>query len=42
VETKDLGFDGGGYLVHKPTGSRIDVVYERVDEDTLYAELPSF
>jgi len=40
VETKDLGFDGGGYLVHKPTGSRIDVVYERVDEDTLYAELP--
>jgi uncharacterized circularly permuted ATP-grasp superfamily protein len=40
VETKDLAFDRGGYLVHEPTGSRIDVLYERVDEDTLYADLP--
>jgi uncharacterized circularly permuted ATP-grasp superfamily protein len=40
AETKDLAFDRDGYLVHKPTGHRVDVVYERVDEDTLYAELP--
>ena len=40
AETKDLGFDRDGYLMHKPTGRRIDVVYERVDEDVLYAELP--
>ena len=40
TETKDLTFDRGGYLVHEPTGQRIDVVYERVDEDTLYADLP--
>jgi uncharacterized circularly permuted ATP-grasp superfamily protein len=40
AETKDLTFDRDGYLVHKPTGRRIDVVYERVDEDALYAELP--
>jgi uncharacterized circularly permuted ATP-grasp superfamily protein len=40
AETKDLGFDREGYLVHEPTGRRIDVVYERVDEDILYAELP--
>jgi len=40
AETKDLEFDGDGYLVHGPTGRRIDVIYERVDEDTLYAELP--
>jgi uncharacterized circularly permuted ATP-grasp superfamily protein len=40
AETKDLAFDRGGYLVHEPTGRRIDVVYERVDEDTLYADLP--
>lgn len=40
AETKDLTFDRDGYLVHEPTGRRIDVVYERVDEDTLYAELP--
>ncbi len=40
TETRDLTFDRDGYLVHKPTGWRIDVIYERVDEDTLYAELP--
>ncbi len=40
AETRDLGFDGEGYLVHKHTGRRIDVIYERVDEDTLYAEVP--
>jgi uncharacterized circularly permuted ATP-grasp superfamily protein len=40
AETGDLSFDRDGYLVHEPTGRRIDVVYERVDEDTLYAELP--
>ena len=40
AETRDLGFDGEGYLVHERTGLRIDVIYERVDEDTLYAEVP--
>ncbi len=40
AETKDLGFDRDGYLLHEPTGRRIDVVYERVDEDVLYADLP--
>ncbi len=40
AETKDLEFDAEGYLLHEPTGRRIDIVYERVDEDTLYAELP--
>ena len=40
AETRDLTFDREGYLVHEPTGRRIDVIYERVDEDTLYAELP--
>ena len=38
AETKDLAVDGG-FLVHQPTGRPIDVVYERVDEDTLYAEV---
>jgi uncharacterized circularly permuted ATP-grasp superfamily protein len=40
VETRDLGFDDEGYLVDERTGRRIDVIYERVDEDTLYAEVP--
>jgi len=40
AETKDLTLDGSGYLLHRPTGRRIDVIYERVDEDILYAEVP--
>jgi uncharacterized circularly permuted ATP-grasp superfamily protein len=40
TETKDLKLDADGYLVHSHTGRRIDVIYERVDEDTLYAEVP--
>jgi uncharacterized circularly permuted ATP-grasp superfamily protein len=40
AETRDLEVDGNGSLIHKPTGRRIDVIYERVDEDTLYAEVP--
>ena len=40
TETNQLEIDGSGYLVHGPTGRRIDVIYERVDEDTLYAEVP--
>jgi uncharacterized circularly permuted ATP-grasp superfamily protein len=40
AETKDLHLDGDGYLVHEPTGRRIDVIYERIDEDRLYAEVP--
>ena len=40
AETGELGIDGDGYLLHKPTGRRIDVIYERVDEDKLYAEVP--
>ena len=39
AETKELGVEGGS-LVHRPTGRPIDVIYERVDEDTLYAEVP--
>jgi uncharacterized circularly permuted ATP-grasp superfamily protein len=40
AETKDLRVDGEGFLVQRPTGRRIDVIYERVDEDRLYAEVP--
>ena len=40
AETRDLRADGEGFLVHGPTGRRIDVIYERVDEDRLYAEVP--
>jgi uncharacterized circularly permuted ATP-grasp superfamily protein len=40
AETRDLVVDGDGYLIYRPTGRRVDVIYERVDEDTLYAEVP--
>jgi uncharacterized circularly permuted ATP-grasp superfamily protein len=40
AETEELRIEGNGYLVHVPTGRRIDVIYERVDEDTLYEEVP--
>ncbi|WP_273887227.1 circularly permuted type 2 ATP-grasp protein [Rubrobacter naiadicus] len=40
AEPKDLVVDGEGCLVHRSSGRRIDVVYERVDEDRLYAEVP--
>jgi uncharacterized circularly permuted ATP-grasp superfamily protein len=40
AETKDLEVDGDGYLIYRPDGRRIDVIYERVDEDTFYAEVP--
>jgi uncharacterized circularly permuted ATP-grasp superfamily protein len=40
AETRDLVVDGDGYLIYRPTGRRVDVIYERVDEDTLYAQVP--
>jgi uncharacterized circularly permuted ATP-grasp superfamily protein len=40
AETDELRVDSEGYLAHGPTGRRIDVIYERVDEDRLYAEVP--
>ncbi|HEY6579649.1 MAG TPA: circularly permuted type 2 ATP-grasp protein [Rubrobacter sp.] len=40
AETQELRVDGDGFLIHRPTERRIDVIYERVDEDRLYAEVP--
>ena len=40
AETQELQIGEDGCLVHLPTGRRIDVIYERVDEDRLYAEVP--
>jgi uncharacterized circularly permuted ATP-grasp superfamily protein len=40
AETKHLRVDGDGRPIHEPSGRLIDVIYERVDEDRLYAEVP--
>ena len=32
--------DRGGYLVHKESGRRIDVIYERIEDGRIYDDLP--
>jgi uncharacterized circularly permuted ATP-grasp superfamily protein len=32
--------DGEGYLVHKESGRRIDVIYERIEDGRIYDDLP--
>ena len=40
AERHEVELDGGGYLVHKGTGRRIDVVYERIEDGRIYDDLP--
>jgi carboxylate-amine ligase len=40
AERHEVALDGEGYLVHKATGRRIDVVYERIEEGRIYDDLP--
>jgi uncharacterized circularly permuted ATP-grasp superfamily protein len=36
----EVGLDRGGYLVHKESGRRIDVIYERIEDGRIYDDLP--
>jgi uncharacterized circularly permuted ATP-grasp superfamily protein len=36
----EVGLDGEGYLVHKESGRRIDVIYERIEDGRIYDDLP--
>ena len=36
----DVELDRNGYLVHKESGRRIDVIYERVESGRIYDDLP--
>jgi uncharacterized circularly permuted ATP-grasp superfamily protein len=40
AERHEVELDGEGYLVHKETGRRIDVIYERIEEGRIYDDLP--
>ena len=40
AERHEVELDGAGYLVHKETGQRIDVIYERIEEGRIYDDLP--
>jgi uncharacterized circularly permuted ATP-grasp superfamily protein len=36
----EVELDRGGYLVHKKSGRRIDVIYERIEDGRIYDDLP--
>ena len=40
AERHELEMDAEGYLVYKPTGGRIDVIYERIEDGRIYDTLP--
>ena len=40
AERHEVELDGAGYLIHKETGRRIDVIYERIEEGRIYDDLP--
>lgn len=40
AERHEVELDSAGYLIHKETGRRIDVIYERIEEGRIYDDLP--
>ena len=40
AERHEVELDGEGYLIHKGSGRRIDVIYERIEEGRIYDDLP--
>ncbi|MDQ3793240.1 MAG: circularly permuted type 2 ATP-grasp protein [Actinomycetota bacterium] len=40
AERHEVELDRDGYLVHKGSGRRLDVVYERIEEGRIYDDLP--
>jgi uncharacterized circularly permuted ATP-grasp superfamily protein len=40
AERHEVELDDLGYLIHKDTGRRIDVIYERIEEGRIYDDLP--
>ena len=40
AERHEVELDGEGYLVHKGSGRRIDIIYERIEEGRIYDDLP--
>ncbi|MBA3390491.1 MAG: circularly permuted type 2 ATP-grasp protein [Rubrobacter sp.] len=37
---REVELDRGGFLVHKESGRRIDVIYERIEDGRIYDDLP--
>ena len=40
AERHEVELDRGGYLVHKRSGRRIDIIYERIESGRIYDDLP--
>src|SRR5918911_2906204 len=40
AERHEVELDDAGYLVHKETGQRIDVIYERIEDGRIYDDHP--
>ena len=40
AERHEVTLDGEGYLVHRESGRRIDVIYERIEDGRIYDDLP--
>jgi uncharacterized circularly permuted ATP-grasp superfamily protein len=40
AEGDEVALDGDGYLVHRESGRRIDVIYERIEDGRIYDRLP--
>ncbi len=40
ADRRDVELDRGGFLVHKESGRRIDVIYERIEDGRIYDDLP--
>jgi uncharacterized circularly permuted ATP-grasp superfamily protein len=41
AERHEVELDRGGFLVHKRSGRRLDVVYERIESGRIYDDLPA-
>jgi uncharacterized circularly permuted ATP-grasp superfamily protein len=40
AERHEVEIDGDGYLVHKQSGQRLDIIYERIESGRIYDDLP--
>src|SRR5215211_8638871 len=40
AERREVELDSGGYLVHKESGSRVDIIYERIESGRIYDDIP--
>jgi uncharacterized circularly permuted ATP-grasp superfamily protein len=40
AERREVELDSDGFLVHKKSGSRVDIIYERIESGRIYDDIP--